>query len=141
MGKKKKKKDWCLYEWLVTTSVCVWEKCVCVPSPPQGQFAKFKRYVGHSANVTNVRWSHDDTMLLSVGGADTALMIWAREAGVARESKAVDSEESDDDAEDDGGERVCVREKKNFVRVGEGKTMYVYIWFCLSGKNWDEIEC
>lgn len=48
-------------------------------------------------------------MLLSVGGADTALMIWAREAGVARESKAVDSEESDDDAEDDGGERrVCV---------------------------------
>uniref|UniRef100_A0A4W5P4Z4 EMAP like 6 n=1 Tax=Hucho hucho TaxID=62062 RepID=A0A4W5P4Z4_9TELE len=71
--------------------------------PSKGQFAKFKKYVGHSANVTNVRWSNDDTMLLSVGGADSALMIWARESSGHKESKAVDSEESDDDAEEDGG--------------------------------------
>uniref|UniRef100_A0A673YGQ8 EMAP like 6 n=1 Tax=Salmo trutta TaxID=8032 RepID=A0A673YGQ8_SALTR len=71
--------------------------------PSKGMFAKFKKYVGHSANVTNVRWSNDDTMLLSVGGADSALMIWARESSGHKESKAVDSEESDDDAEEDGG--------------------------------------
>lgn len=58
--------------------------------------------------MTNVRWSNDDTTLLSVGGADTALMIWAREGIGPRESKAVDSEESDDDAEDDGGTTACM---------------------------------
>lgn len=46
-------------------------------------------------------------MLLSVGGADTALMIWAREGIGPRESKAVDSEESDDDADEDGGDVLC----------------------------------
>nr|XP_015828065.2 echinoderm microtubule-associated protein-like 6 isoform X1 [Nothobranchius furzeri] len=71
--------------------------------PSRGQFAKFKKYVGHSTNVTSVRWSSDDSMLLSVGGADTALMIWTREAPGHKESKAVDSEESDDDTEEDGG--------------------------------------
>ena len=53
--------------------------------------------------MTNVRWTNDDALLLSVGGADTALMIWSLEAPGHKESKAVDSEESDDDPEEDGG--------------------------------------
>lgn len=38
--------------------------------------AKFKKYIGHSAHVTNVRWSHDLQWVMSTGGADHALFQW-----------------------------------------------------------------
>ena len=46
---------------------------------PQGKFAKFKRYTGHSAHVTRVRWSFDNSYLVSVGGRDVATLIWKHE--------------------------------------------------------------
>lgn len=65
--------------------------------------------------MRNVRWSNDDSLLLSVGGADTALMIWSRDASGHKESKSVDSEESDDDAEEDGGMLDCTAFWKKLV--------------------------
>lgn len=71
----------------------------------QGKYAKFKRYVAHSTHVTNVRWTHDDSRLVTVGGADTSLMIWSHDTEGCREVHQCDSEESDIESEDDGGER------------------------------------
>ncbi|EMP26071.1 Echinoderm microtubule-associated protein-like 6, partial [Chelonia mydas] len=38
--------------------------------------AKFRKYAGHSAHVTNVRWSHDFQWVLSTGGADHSVFQW-----------------------------------------------------------------
>ena len=44
--------------------------------PALGSHAKFKKYLGHSAHVTNVRWLHDNSRLISIGGADTMIAVW-----------------------------------------------------------------
>uniref|UniRef100_A0A3B3BQZ1 EML-like second beta-propeller domain-containing protein n=1 Tax=Oryzias melastigma TaxID=30732 RepID=A0A3B3BQZ1_ORYME len=38
--------------------------------------SKFKKYIGHSAHVTNVRWSNDLQWVISTGGADHAVFQW-----------------------------------------------------------------
>ena len=44
----------------------------------KGKNAKHKKYNGHSAHVTNVRWTHEDGHLVSTGGDDTSVMVWRR---------------------------------------------------------------
>ena len=84
----------CFYE-LCSQYIFVWS---------QGKNAKFKKYVGHSAHVTNVRWSHDDKRLISVGGADTSVMIWSHEKGDVS-STCGESDDSDTDSEEEGNIR------------------------------------
>ena len=80
----------------------------------QGKHAKCRQYVGHSAHVTNVRFSHDDRKLVSLGGADTTVMVWSRSGGGSCEptgesdqsaapvSSGYISEDSDTDSEEEG---------------------------------------
>ena len=76
----------------------------------QGKNSKFKKYVGHSAHVTNVRWTHDDKKLVSTGGADTSMMVWQRDVPEGRDNCRGESDDSDTDSEEEGME----------MRVGEG---------------------
>ncbi|KAJ8246474.1 hypothetical protein GJAV_G00268220 [Gymnothorax javanicus] len=64
--------------------------------PTKGPQARYRHYLGHSAHVTNLRWSHDDCSLLT------------NPVGCS-----MDSEESDEDPEMDGGyDSDVAREKK-----------------------------
>ncbi len=69
----------------------------------QGKHAKFKKYCAHSAHVTNARWTTDDASLVTTGGADTALMIWARRDGGSAFTTRGESDDSDTDSEEEGG--------------------------------------
>lgn len=46
--------------------------------PSTEKHAKCKKYKGHAAHVTNVRFNHDDTQLLSTGGGDSSILFWSR---------------------------------------------------------------
>lgn len=72
-------------------------------SSVQGKYSKFKKYPAHSAHVTSVRWSQSDTKLISIGGADTAVMVWNR-VGLSenRTNATGDSDDSDTDEEEEG---------------------------------------
>ncbi|XP_071834835.1 echinoderm microtubule-associated protein-like 6 isoform X3 [Apostichopus japonicus] len=79
--------------------------------PANGKNAKFKKYVGHSAHVTNVRWTFDDRKLVSTGGADTSLMVWSHQMPGDRENIHGDSDDSDTDSEEEGYDSDVQREK------------------------------
>ncbi|PFX18604.1 Echinoderm microtubule-associated protein-like 6 [Stylophora pistillata] len=83
--------------------------------PVQGKHAKFKKYVGHSAHVTNVRWTSDDNHLISVGGADTSVMVWSHARAHGKEDTGGDSDDSDTDSEEEGGYDSDVEKEKNLT--------------------------
>ena len=74
--------------------------------------SKFRKYVGHSAHVTNVRFSHDKLRVVSVGGADHAIFQWRFFPDGVHDDEAADlpdaasgyldsnSEDSDSEASD-----------------------------------------
>lgn len=93
--------------------------------------AKFKKYMGHSAHVTNVRFSHDQRHLISVGGADHAVFQWDFLSGEEREGQAgvpgSDSEESDSDISDAASldSEVEREQEKTYDRCSDNVHMYV----------------
>ncbi|XP_032883277.1 echinoderm microtubule-associated protein-like 5 isoform X3 [Amblyraja radiata] len=71
--------------------------------PVKAKYGKFKKYIAHSSHVTNVRWAHNDRLLITVGGADTSVIIWTYEVDGHKQFRQYESEESDFDSDEDGG--------------------------------------
>ncbi|XP_047132983.1 echinoderm microtubule-associated protein-like 6 isoform X1 [Hydra vulgaris] len=79
--------------------------------PCTGKNARCKKFNGHSADVCNVRWTHDSSFLLSVGGADTSLMVWKSLDAI--EACTQNALESDSDSEFESGYDSDVEREKN----------------------------
>ena len=60
--------------------------------------------------MTNVRWTQDGRKLVSTGGADTAVMVWARQSAQEKGQVQGESDDSDTDSEEEGKVKgsVCV---------------------------------
>ena len=67
----------------------------------QGKHAKCKQYIGHSAHVTNVRFSNDGSKLVSTGGGDMGVMVWSH-SGQPGEGAMEDDEGTDSEDEEEG---------------------------------------
>ncbi|XP_067170929.1 echinoderm microtubule-associated protein-like 3 isoform X2 [Apteryx mantelli] len=61
-------------------------------------------YGGHGSHVTNVRFSHDDAHLVSLGGKDTSIFQWRVLGGPCRRSLSADGTGTDNDGTGDGEE-------------------------------------
>eukprot|EP00043_Microstomoeca_roanoka_P006737 m.65510 g.65510 ORF g.65510 m.65510 type:complete len:1912 (-) comp13543_c0_seq2:42-5777(-) len=78
-------------------------------------YAKHKKYLGHSAHVTNIRFTAGDKRLVSTGGGDTALLVWDFGAGNTKAAEqmaqSLYSDASDTDSEEEGYDSDVVRER------------------------------
>lgn len=47
---------------------------------------KRKEYIGHSSHVTRVRFTFDDSFLVSTGGNDKSIIIWKTDFGCGKKA-------------------------------------------------------
>lgn len=83
---------------------------------PAPEGTKFKKYVGHSAHVTSVRWLHDNSYVISTGGGDQAVLQW-RNTKAKDEQQPQENSFSEQTAVAEDFDSDVEREKETPVRV------------------------
>lgn len=72
--------------------------------------AKYKKYTGHSAHVTNVRFLSDKRRVISIGGADHGVFQWRF---------LPTGEEGEEEEDDETGDPLLTGACKKGEREGE----------------------
>eukprot|EP01017_Pseudomicrothorax_dubius_P042573 TRINITY_DN6973_c0_g1_i5.p1 TRINITY_DN6973_c0_g1~~TRINITY_DN6973_c0_g1_i5.p1 ORF type:complete len:396 (-),score=106.64 TRINITY_DN6973_c0_g1_i5:60-1247(-) len=79
--------------------------------------AKCKAYVGHSSHVTRVRFSADDSFLISVGGNDKSVLVWETDFGTGSQEAEEEKKEGEDEEIDEEFVQRKKVKKKNVTDV------------------------
>lgn len=64
---------------------------------PNFQGCSYNKFTGHSSHVTNVRFSSNDSHVISVGGNDKSIFQWRFERDDHEDNDAYDDVEEDDE--------------------------------------------
>jgi len=79
--------------------------------------AKAKEYFGHSSHLTEIRFSHKDDYLVTVGGNDKTVILWKTDFG----SGAGQSEEEDEESDYENIEEIEVSDDEYNQDIGAVK--------------------
>lgn len=81
--------------------------------------AQCKSYIGHSSHVTRVRFTHNDSRMISTGGNDKCILVWdtdfgaGDEEGGAAEAEEENNVEEEQEFEDNANDYVERKTKKD----------------------------
>ena len=94
--------------------------------------AKCVSYLGHSSHVTKVKFSYDDSLLMSTGGGDKCVITWKTSFGKSGKKEAnveevkAEKEEEEEDMDPDAQDVVKTKVKK------QGTQKFSIFWiFCV----------
>lgn len=83
--------------------------------------AKFKEYFGHSSHLTEVKFTVGDNYLITVGGNDKTVIVWATDFGASSKQDDEDEEEAVISGDDDVGEEMDEDEDEDDIDMGATK--------------------
>ena len=92
------------------------------PSPVQK--ANCRAYIGHSSHVTKVKFTYDDTFLISTGGNDKCILVWETDWGKKKASQMEEEAAIEDENKEDDDESKDIYKGNGFLQPKVKKDKY-----------------